>query len=128
MAAAASGSTSGYRASIASNGPATAGGYALHISGVLGAAPGELFVGLGEGDAFPVFGGHFYPDLGAPNVGIPLTVGGWAGFPGTGSLDLPGADVTSLVGVTLVLQHLAADPAAPKHVSLSNGLRLGVEP
>jgi hypothetical protein len=38
------------------------------------------------------------------------------------------AGVSALAGVTLVLQHLAADPAAPKGISMSNGLRLSVEP
>jgi Tol biopolymer transport system component len=109
------------------NGPATAGGFSIHIEDVLDGAPGHLFAGVGQTDLFPVFGGHFYVDLALPHVAAPLIVSGPDGFPGAGSLDLLGTDVSGAVGVTVYLQFLALDPDAPRGVSMSNGLMLSIE-
>jgi Tol biopolymer transport system component len=110
------------------NGPATAGGYAIHVEDVLGGANGLLFAGLGQTDLFPFLGGHLYVDLAAPHVVAPLSVSGPDGFPDAGRLDLPGTDVNGAVGVTVYLQFFAVDPGAKRGVSMTNGLMLSIEP
>jgi Tol biopolymer transport system component len=109
------------------NGPATDGGYAIHVEDGLGGAVGLFLAGLGQVDLFPVFGGHFYVDLSAPHAAFPLALSGPLGFPGLGFVDLDGVDVNDLVGLTFYLQYLALDPGAERGVSMTNGLQITVE-
>jgi len=97
------------------------GSYTLHVWNGLGRATLYLWVGLGSGD-FPFSGGRFYIDLSRPWAFLTLTLGGPAGVPGAGSLDLPGADISDFRGIDFYLQGTIVDPGAIQGMALTNGL------
>jgi Tol biopolymer transport system component len=109
------------------NGSSAAGGWSLRIDDVLGGATGALFVGFAPASV-PLLGGNLLVSLGGPFLQVTLPVSGPWGLPGYGALDVPGADLSALVGLKVYLQFLAADPNAVKGVSMSNGLELDVVP
>jgi hypothetical protein len=94
---------------------------ALEMRHILGDAQGALAWGLSPA-ALPFKGGTLLVDLGPPGGLIPMVFPGSG--PGGGALVLPFTfpDEPLLAGVSVWLQVLAKDPAAPKGVSLSNGL------
>lgn len=105
-------------------GPCFAKGYELKASNVVGGAAGLFLYGFGE-KAQPAFGGVVQVDLAQPHAFAPLVFGGPAGSVGAGSLTVE-VDLAVLAGLSFVLQALAADPAAPFGVSMSNAVRLDV--
>ena len=78
------------------SGPCSPGGWSVTIDDVVGGAFGLLFVGVGEKDQFPVFGGHLYVDVQLPHAWAPVLLPGTPGAPGAGALVLEGADLESL--------------------------------
>jgi Tol biopolymer transport system component len=103
------------------------GDFALEIADGLGATFGNLFIAAAPADLFPVFGGgHFYVDLTAPWLQLPIVVGGAAGVAGAGSLELTGTDLSAYDGTPLYLQLLLVDPGAPRKVAMSNGLEMHI--
>jgi hypothetical protein len=95
---------------------------ALEAQGLLGGAAGALAWGLASA-ALPFKGGTLLVQLGPPGGLIPLVFPGVGA--GGGALVLPFTfpDDPLLAGASVYLQVLAADPGAPKGVSLSNGLQ-----
>jgi hypothetical protein len=102
------------------------GDFFLEIEHGLGGAAGFLWVGTQSADYFPFFGGHFYVSFGAPWTWLPIALGGAAGVPAAGSLELPGLDLSAFDGLTLTLQVTLLDPAAPHGVALTNGLEMHI--
>lgn len=95
--------------------------FTLSINGVVGGAPGALFVGLASA-AVPFQGGtlHVLPIL----LQVPIGVGGAPGVAGAGSLAFPAVLPPVLAGIDIYLQAAFVDGVAVSDVSLSNGLRV----
>lgn len=109
------------------DGGCSSGSHELHIAGGLGGAPGVLWVGLGAVDLFPVFGnGHFYVDVSAGGTTVPIRLGGTAGVPGAGTLDVLGGNVARFAPLTIYVQCGLADLGAPAGISLTNGLSVQI--
>lgn len=100
---------------------------ALEFDGFHGGALGALFWGVAPGEV-PFKQGTLLVDVTSPFGQIPLVFPG--GGPGGGALQLVFTypDDPSLSGVSLFVQAVAADAAAPGGVSMSNGLeeRIGM--
>lgn len=99
----------------------------LRVAGGLGGTFGVLWVGFGTLDLFPVFGGHYYIDPSAGSYTFPIRLGGPAGIPGAGALDVPGGNIAKFAPLDLFIQCGFADPAAPAGISLTNGLSLQIQ-
>jgi hypothetical protein len=102
------------------------GDFSIDVEHGLGGAAGFLWIGTQSTDYFPFFGGHFYVSFGAPWTYLPIALGGPAGVPAAGSLELPGLDLSAFDGLTLTLQATLLDPAAPRGVALTNGLEMHI--
>lgn len=100
-------------------------GYAVEITAGVGFAPGLLLIAGGQA-SFPLFGGIGLVDFGLLLTAMPLLLGGRYGVPGDGELAFDGVDVTEVVDVSVYLQVLLIDAAAPKGISMTNGLELMV--
>ncbi len=96
-----------------------AGEHTLHIDDALGGVYSNLWIGTGQA-SLPFLGGLFYVDLSLPYALIPFFM------PPSGSLALPGANVTSFEGVVIYLQVTFADPGGPAGASMTNGLRIEI--
>ncbi len=94
---------------------------ALEAKGILGGATGALAWGLAPA-ALPFKGGTLLVQLGPPGGLIPLVFPGVGAGGGALALPFTFPEDPSLSGASVFLQVLAADPGAPKGVSLSNGL------
>lgn len=105
-------------------GPAE-GGAVLQIREGLGGALGFLWIGVAQGSSFG-FGGEFLFDFGQFFTFFALPLGGGAGVPGAGSLDLAVGDQSSLLGTTVYLQYTGFDAAGPSGFSFSNGTKLEI--
>jgi hypothetical protein len=106
-------------------GSCDAGGHVVHISQGRGGAPGNLWIGLTQGD-LPFFGGHFYVGFGGPWVTVPIHLGGPPGVAGAGFLDIPGSNVNAYQGLVLYMQVSLADPGAIHGVALTNGCKVTI--
>ncbi len=84
----------------------------------LGGAGGLVYIGLAQVN-LPFMGGNL---LALPNIALPITMGGTSGTPGAGSLSLPATPY--IADVNVYLQFFLQDGAAPKGVSMSNGLEI----
>lgn len=109
---------------FAEGGSCEAGAWKLRVEQGLGRAFGFLWVGLSETDGIPFLGGQFYVDLGGPFWLFRAALGGPAGVPGAGTLEMPGTDAGAIAPLLLVMQGTFLDAAAPQGVSLSNALDL----
>lgn len=96
-----------------------AGGHTLHIDDVLGGVYSNLWIGTAPA-SIPFLGGLFYIDLSQPYALVPFFM------PASGSLALPGANVTAFAGFTIYLQGTFADPGGPAGASMTNGLRIEI--
>ncbi len=94
---------------------------ALEFEGFNGGALGSLFYGIAPG-AIPFKDGTLLVDVTAPFGQIPLVFPGVGAGNGEVTLTFTYPDDASLAGVSLYVQALAADPAAPRGISMSNGL------
>jgi hypothetical protein len=74
----------------------------------------------------PFKGGTFH--VGALFLTLNLAVGGAAGVPGAGTLDLPAAlpSNPALTGLSIFLQGAFSDAAAVQDVSLTQGLQMTI--
>jgi Tol biopolymer transport system component len=97
----------------------------LHLDGIVGGAPGALFVGLASASV-PFKGGSFH--VGAMFLTLGFTVGGSSGVAGAGALDLPAALPAdpALSGLSIFLQAGFSDAAAVQDVSLTQGLQMTI--
>lgn len=102
------------------------GAYSITISNALGGMPGHLWVGVGQDDIFPFYGGHFYLDLSQVAFPIPIRLQGALGQPGGGFAFYP-SQIKAQQGTTAYIQVAVFDPGAPRGLSLSNGLEMVVD-
>lgn len=102
------------------DGSCAAGDWQLGAADLAPGASGVLFAGAQFLDQFPVLGGHFYVDLGAPFVTFFVTASG------AGAIPLPSTDVAALAGATLYLQLLASDAGAFGGVSMTPALSMKI--
>jgi hypothetical protein len=103
------------------------GPWSMEIADGLGGATGVLFVGVATSDNSRLRGGHFYIDLTQRWSQFAITLGGGAGRPGAGSLEMRGVDVSVYAPLVLYWQAAIVDPGARRGVSLSNGLEMDIE-
>jgi hypothetical protein len=98
---------------------------ALDIRDVVGGATGFILWGLAPG-SLPGLGGTLLVGLTPPFGFLQIKHPGAPGVPGAGNLRLALSigDDPSLVGLSVYLQDLAIDAAAPGGVSMSNGLQV----
>lgn len=106
-------------------GPCAVKSYALTASNVVGGAAGLLLYGVGE-KVQSAFGGTVYVDVALPHAWAPIMFGGPAGSAGAGQFTVDDLELGRFAGQSFVIQALAADPAAPTGVSLTNAVRLDV--
>jgi len=103
------------------------GPWSIRIENGLGGAPGLLWAGLATTDV-TAFGGHFYVDLSVqPWVALPVQLGGNAGTPGDGSLDISGVDVSAFAPLTIYLQATLLDAGAVHKIALTNALQMDIQ-
>lgn len=95
--------------------------HAFELSRFVGGTTGYLFVGLGPASV-PLLGGTLLVDISGFNIILPLPIGGSGA--GNGYLRLPFVvpNIPGIVGANFYHQVIAADPGAPKGVSMSNAL------
>jgi hypothetical protein len=103
------------------------GAFQVTLSFGIGGAPALLLVG--GAPAEQGFGwGTLYVQPSAPFVTLPLVLGGEPGLPGAGELVLPAAipDDAALLGVSLYLQALLADPGGAGGLTHTQGLQITI--
>ena len=95
------------------------------VDGVGGAAA-LMLIGTSGAAATPALGGTVL--VAPPWLAIPLLTSGAVGAPGAGGFSLDAAlpNDTPLFGLSVNLQVLIADPAAPSGVSMSNGVEVRI--
>ena len=98
------------------------GGRTLDIAGALGSTRGLLFIGI-DTLSFPLFGGTFHVNLGAPWFPLDLPLNGSPGSPGAGTWShVSTSELRSYAGTSVYFQALLIDPGAPRGVTLTNAL------
>jgi len=100
------------------------GGHTLVLTNGLPSTTGLMWIGFGQTDLYPVFGGaHFYVNLSLPFFVFPIQLAP------DGSWIVNGSPVSALLGLNLYCQATLHDPGAVRGVSTTNGLeiRIGVQ-
>ncbi|MFG0318035.1 MAG: TolB family protein [Planctomycetota bacterium JB042] len=106
-------------------GPCYPNGHALTATDVVGGAAGLLLYGV-QSASIPAFGGTVHVDVLQPHAWAPVTFGGPSGTAGAGQFTVDPLDLAVLAGQSFAVQMLAADPAAPFGVAMSNGVELEI--
>lgn len=98
----------------------------VSVSNAVGGGNGVLFIGPSKATV-PFYGGTFHLG-GAVLLAFNLALGGAPGAAGMGSLSLPAVlpAIPGLIGTSVFLQAAFGDAAAPKGVSLTQGLELAI--